>query len=182
MCEVRQLIRTSVERPLQIRWIHPGAARSAACIGEPDRADQWALLLFSRGDEFGIDSIQHQLGPTEHLEGPVVVDVAPRQIKEPIATLAVNCRTPEVQRGVRSGHDADVEVPSGSSGITGDEVVWFLPDLDADVNTFEGIAVGIAERPARKIEPFDDNSHGLSLPRAHLVATKPVVVAGRDPA
>ena len=60
--------------------------------------------------------------------------------------------------------------------------MWFLPDLDADVNTFEGIAVGIAERPARKIEPFDDNSHGLSLPRAHLVATKPVVVAGRDPA
>ena len=120
-------------------------------------------MLFSHANESWIDVIEHQLGATEHLEAPFVVDVAPREVQEAIAAFAVNCRTPEVQRAIRSGHNADVEVPSGFGHVAGDEVVWFASDLDTDMDVFECSAVRIAEPPARRIESLDDNSHGPSL-------------------
>jgi hypothetical protein len=136
---------SSFDRPLQIGWIDPGAAWCAVWIGEPHRVDQWALLPFSHANESWIDLIEHQLGATEHLEAPLVVDVAPREVQEAIAALAVNCRTPEVRRAIRSGHNADVELPSGSGHVAGDKVVWFVSDLDTDMDVVEWSAVGIAE-------------------------------------
>ena len=63
-------------------------------IGQAHRADQRAAVPFSFAYESWIDSIEHQLGATEHLEVPEVVDVAPREIQETVAALPVNCRTP----------------------------------------------------------------------------------------
>jgi hypothetical protein len=162
---------SSFDRPLQIGWIDPGAAWCTVWIGEPHRADQWALLPFSHANESWIDLIEHQLGATEHLEAPLVVDVAPREVQEAIAALAVNYRTPEVRRAIRSGHNADVELPSGSGHVAGDKVVGFVSDLDTDMDVVEWSAVGIAEPPAREIESLDDNSHSLSFPRPPSLET-----------
>jgi hypothetical protein len=98
---------------------------------------------------------------------PDAIDVSPRQIQETVTALAVNCRTPEVQRPVRRGHDADVEVPSSPGSVAGNEVTRLPSNLDTDTDVVERVAVGITEPPARKIEPLDDNPHTLSLPRPH---------------
>src|ERR671911_704330 len=126
----------------------PCAAWCTVWVGEPYRADQWTLLLFSHRNEFWFDLIEHQLGATEHLEAPFVIDVAPCEVQEAIAALAVNCRTPEVRRAIRSGHNADVELPSGSGHVAGDKVVWVVSDLDTDMDVVEWSAVRIAEPPA----------------------------------
>src|SRR5918994_2521142 len=66
---------------------------------------------------------------------------------------------------VGSGHNADVELPSSARRVAGDQLVWFSADLDTDMDVVEGVAVGIAELPPRKIEPLDEDSHALSLAR-----------------
>ena len=76
----RGLCLSSAELPLQIGGIDAGAAWRAAGVSKANGAHQWALLLFGRCDKFPIDSIQHQLGATEHLEALVLVHVAPSQV------------------------------------------------------------------------------------------------------
>jgi hypothetical protein len=116
-------------------------------------------MLFGLADKLLINPIEHQLGAAEHIELPHAVHVAPCEVQEAIAALAVNWWTSEVQRPVRSGHNADVELPSSADRVAGDQLAWFSSDLDTDVHAVEATAVGPAERPTRKIEPLDDNPH-----------------------
>ena len=133
-------------------------------VAEANHYHQWALLLFGRTDKLPIDSIQHQLGATEHLEVLVPIDVAPREVDEAIASLAMNRRASEVHRRVTSRDDSDFEFPARAHRVAWDKIVWFLPDLDPDADVVERMAVRIAERPSRKIEAVDHNSHTFSLP------------------
>ena len=132
-------------------------------VAEANDAYQWALQLFGRGDKLPIDSIQHQLGAAEHLEVLVFIHVAPSQVDEAIASLAVNRRASEVHRRVTSCDDSDIELPARARCVAWDEIVWFLPDLHADADVVELMAGRINERPSREIEAVDHNSHTVSL-------------------
>jgi hypothetical protein len=120
-------------------------------------------VVFGLADECLVNSIEHQLGAADPLEVPYAVDVAPCEVQEAIAALAVDWRTAEVQRPVGCGDDADVELPASAGRVAGDQLAWFSSDLDTDMDVVEAIAVGTAERPTRKIEPLDDNSHAVSV-------------------
>ena len=110
-------------------------------------------------DEFRVDSIEHQLGASEHLEPATVVHVPPRQVQEALASPSVHRRTAEVEAGVRLLVDGHVDVPSGLFASPADKVARIGPDLDADVDVRQRAAVGGAERPARQLEAFDHDPH-----------------------
>ena len=155
---------TSAELPLQIRRIHPRAPRPTARVTEANHTHQWTLLLFGRSHKAPIDSIQHQLGATKHLEASVVLQIAPRQVEEAIASLAVNCRASEVHRRVASCDDSDIEFPACGHRVAWDEIVWFLPNLNPDANVVERMAIRITERTSWKINTVDHNLHLITLP------------------
>ena len=155
---------TSAELPLQIGRIDAGASWRVVCVAESNDAHQWTLLLFGRSDKLPIDSIQHQLGATEHLEALVVIHVAPSQVEEAIASLAMNRRASEFHRSVTSCDDSDIEFPARGHRVAWDEMVWFLPDLNPDADVVERMAVRVTEPPSWKIEAVDHNSHTFSLP------------------
>ena len=113
-------------------------------VTETNDAEQWALLLFGRGDKLPINAIQHQLRATKHFEATVFIHVAPRQVDEAIATLAMNRRTSEVHRPVISGDDSNIKFPLCCDRVAWDEVVWFLPDLNPDADVVERMAMRIA--------------------------------------
>ena len=89
---------SSAELPHQIGRIDAGASWCALRVPEANDGHQWAPLLFGRSDELPIDSIQHQLGATEHQEVLVIIHVAPSQVEEAITSLAMNRRAPEIHR------------------------------------------------------------------------------------
>jgi len=86
----REWSQSSAELPLQIWRIDACASWRAASVAKANDAHQWALLLLGRSDKLPIDSIQHQLGATEHLEALVGIHVAPSQVQEAIASLAMD--------------------------------------------------------------------------------------------
>ena len=58
--------------------------------------------LHRRLHELAVHPAEHELRPPEHLEPVVRVHVAPREIDEAFADLALHCRTTEVESPVRS--------------------------------------------------------------------------------
>ncbi len=81
----------------------------------------------------GIDSVEHQLGSTEHLEPTNGVDLAPRQIDEPIAAPALHDRATKVEFPVVFDH-IDVEIPTSLSAVSPYEVDGFTSELDTNVD------------------------------------------------
>ena len=76
------------------------ASVAAPPIGQLHRGHQGHLALIRLTHESRVDPVQHQLGPTEHLERAVVADVTPREVEEPLAPLAVDRRATEVERAL----------------------------------------------------------------------------------
>lgn len=96
---------------------------------------------------FVIDAVEHQLGPSKHAERAGVIDVAPCEVDESVASLAVDggAAKVEVAVGVESG--VDLEFPTGSGSVTAHEMFGFGPDLHSDVDVVERCAVGITKSP-----------------------------------
>lgn len=151
--------RLSAERPLQVGRIDACTSWPAVRVTKTNGAHQRALVLFGRADKLPVNAIQHPLGSTKHDETIVVIHVAPSQVEEAIATFAMNHRTPEVHRCISSEDDSNIKFPAGGDRVAGDEVEWFLPDMNPDADVVERMAMRIAEGPSRKISAFDHNSH-----------------------
>ena len=139
--------------------------RIVARRGRPgaEPSQKWALLPLGAGDKLAIDSIEHQLRATEHLEVRVVVQVAPRQVHEAVAPLAMNRGAFEVNFRVRSRDDSHGKFPSRARRIARDELEWLSADLHPDVDVAEWTTFRVAKDPTRKIEAIDHNSHTGSL-------------------
>ena len=122
------------------------------------------MLLLGCSHKLWIDSIEHQLGATEHLEALVFIQIAPRQVEEAIASLAMHCGPPEIHCRVTSCDDSDIEFPVGDHRITWDKIVWFLPNLNPDADIVERMAIRITERASWEVEAVDHNLHPVTLP------------------
>src|SRR6185295_15527159 len=77
-------------------WVDARAPRAAAAAGEVDGGGEAAGGL-GRRDERRVDAVEHQLGAAEHLELAIRVDLAPREVQEAVAALAVHRGPAEVE-------------------------------------------------------------------------------------
>ena len=111
-----------------------------------------------------IDAVEHQLGSTEHLELATRVDLAPREIDEPVAKSALHDRSTKVEGPVVVDH-IDVDVPSNLCGVSRGEIDGFTSELHTNVDVEHRRPVGPAELMARKVGPDDRHSHEPILPR-----------------
>ncbi len=150
--------------------VHPGAAWSAILAGEVDAGHEVASAL-SSAHHAGIDSIEHQLGSTEHLEVVVWADLPPRQVDESVTAFALNRRAAKIELAVSLDH-IEVEFPARFVRISEDELGRNTTELDSDVNVAHRRSVGSAEHAAGKVGADDGDSHDLQYPartrRDHL--------------
>ena len=100
-------------------------------------------------DDLHLRTVQHELGPPEHAERPVRVDVAPREVQEALPALAMDGGTTEVELPVLVDDGRDVHLPASLRRIAGHETHRFLANLDADAHVWQWRAVGLAEGAAR---------------------------------
>ena len=116
--------------------------------------------MFGRiAHEVGIDAVEHELGSTKHVEGPAVVDVAPRQVNEAFTAFSVHGPATKVECTIAVDNCADIEFPTGIGGIASHQVLGLRPDLDADMHVAKRCAVGIAECPSWRIRTDHGDSH-----------------------
>lgn len=103
------------------------------------------------------------------------MDVAPREIDEAFADLALHCWTTEVERPVPF-HDLDVRLPDRLASVGSYELCRLAADLDAYVNLVHRGAVRAAERTARKVRPDDRYSHATDTALAQTSGTTAVLL------
>ena len=125
------------------------AAGHAALVGEVDLG-----VHLVRARDVG----EHQLGAAEHRE-LAAVELAPGQVEEPLAALAVHGRATEVALVVQFD-DPHVGLPPGLGCIAGDEPFRTRAHLQADVDVAIGAAVA-----SRQFVPGDDDSHDPDIRR-----------------
>jgi SAM-dependent methyltransferase len=130
-----------------------------------DGADEPVSGRVRGAHELGADRIEHELGPTEHLEAPAGVDAAPAEVQKAIAPPALHKRSTEVERPV--AHDGiDGEAPRCRRDIAGHLVDDLLAALHADVHVLvdQAAGPGIGARPARQVDADDLHVHVASVP------------------
>lgn len=79
------------------------------------------------------DTSKHQLGPPEHLEGVVSADVAPGEIDESVASLALDGRSAEVEKAADPGDD-DVDLPQRIGYVGSEQLRWIALQLNSDMD------------------------------------------------
>ena len=99
------------------------------------------------------------------MEGAVAVDVAPREIDEPLAALTLHRRSLEVEGAVIVHLDAHVEAPLRRAGIASDQVGGFPAHLDADVHV-GARRVLLAEAAPGQVVAADHDLHTCMLAAA----------------
>lgn len=83
--------------------------------------------------EAGVDPVEHQLRSAEHLEFTARVDLASREVDEPIVAPALNHRAPEVQTPVCLDN-VDLEIPTSLGFISPHKIDGLTSQLDTNVN------------------------------------------------
>jgi hypothetical protein len=143
--------------------------------GQIDRRFE-TISLDRRLDELWLDSIEHQLGSPEHLEAAVWADVAPREVDEAIAALALHRRPAEVD--IVLADDLDVYVPGRLRLISSYQVSSVATYMDPYVHVLHQRFVRTAERSAGQIGACDPHSHAPIMPEP----TTPLFSSEIDPA
>src|SRR4051794_4204844 len=101
------------------RWRPDSCApRSAVLVGQRDSRDEGAGGD-RRVEHALVDVGEHQLRPAEHRERAVNGDVAPREVEEPLAALAVHGRSADVNAVV---DHRDVELPARVAEVGTDQL------------------------------------------------------------
>ena len=129
--------------------------------GQVDRRFE-TIGLDRRLDEVWLDSIEHQLGSPEHLEAAIWADVTPREVDEPVASLALHRRSAEVE--IVLADDLDVYVPARLGLICSYEVSRVATYLHTYVRVLHQRPIGAAERSAGQIDASDPHSHEPIMP------------------
>ena len=137
----------SVDGPAD-RWrVNTGTSGSAVVVGESDSSAE-VPAFGGVSHEAGIDAVEHELGPPEHLERASVIDVAPGEVDESVTTFAVNGVPSKVDLAVAVDGRVDLEFPLGIGGVTAHEMHGFSADLHAYMDVVEWCAVRLANRPS----------------------------------
>ena len=120
--------------------VQPAASGAAALVGKVNGGHEASAWVVGRLDGLVPDGVEHELCPTEHGERVVLAEVAPREIHEPLASLALDRRPSEIEMAV-AFHDLDVHEPTAGGGITGHEIDRLAADLNADMHVVARLAI-----------------------------------------
>jgi len=149
-------------RPRDGGRIHSSASGAAIVPGQVDPRRK-AVCLRRRLDEIGRHSIEHQLGSSEHLELTVCADVAPCEVDESLASLALYGGSAKIVHGVAS-HDLDVDLPTRLELIGSEQLTRVAPHLDPDMHVLHDGAIGSAEHAPRQVDAGNRDAHTPMMP------------------
>src|ERR687891_290152 len=138
----------------------PRRGEGPPCCHVPGQIDPRgkASGLHRRLDDAWLNSVEHQLCPSEHLELIACTDIAPAEVDEPVAALALHGGAAEVEDSLLS-NDRDVDLPARLGLICSDQLSWVAPDLNPDVNVLHRGTVGTTEHATRRVDSGDHQSH-----------------------
>lgn len=160
-------------RPHDGRRIDASAPGTTTVIRQIDYCVK-VTRLHRRLHERALDPIEHELGPPEHLELVVWKDVAPREVDESIADLALHCGSTEVEEPILP-NDIDVGLPDRLGHVRSDQLRSVAPDLDADVDVVHGGTVRTTEHEARQVDAGDHTPHPTMMPAARRLCSVPAI-------
>src|SRR5581483_6186302 len=143
-------------RPGHRRRADRGAAGAAFAVGQPEASDEPVARAGGGGDQRRFETGQMELGPPEHGVPAAGRVVAPGQIDEALATLAVDVGAAEVEAALVDGQDVDVELEGRLGGVARREVDRIVAALHTDVDVLV-----LAEDPPGQVRAFDADAQGL---------------------
>ena len=126
-----------------------------------------ASRVHGRLDDPWLDSVEHQLCSSEHLELIAWTDIAPGEVDESVAALALHGEASEVEDSLLL-NDLDINLPARLGLICPDQLGRVAPDLNPDVNVLHRRTVGTTEHATRRVEPGDHQSHTRNDDRSTL--------------
>lgn len=163
----------SAGRPPQVSRVDAGTAGRTEVVAQPYPSDESSVLAGSGADELGIDTVVHELGPTEHVEPSAGGHVPPGEVQKPVISAAVHRTTGEVEAAVGPLDHADVQLPASCLGIGGDELDRVPAHLNADLDVVERTAGRVTEPATGKVIPLNDHPHIAIFPIS-LLLTDPL--------
>lgn len=87
-------------------------------IAQPNRSNKSVRRRIRGVNEFGVDAIEHQLRPPEHLEVSVLCDISPGEIEKSFTPFAMDGWTAKVDVSVSIDDHRDIEFPTRRRGVT----------------------------------------------------------------
>jgi hypothetical protein len=133
-----------------------------------------ASRLHGRLDDPWLDSVEHQLCSSEHLELIACTDIAPGEVDESVAALALHGEASEVEDSLLL-NDLDINLPARLGLICPDQLGRVAPDLNPDAVSVPASSMQIAEdvrgarvrtsgRYASRLVPGRPGGHGEPRP------------------
>ena len=141
---------TQPGRQLDHRRLDAGAAGQPCSSVKESDATSTPSCACCGDEQLGLDVSDHQLGPAEHGEGAVCTDVAPREVEESLALLAVH-GWPARSTPSSATNGPHVDLPARAlSASPRTRPTGVLADLNGDVHVVQRYG-----RPRRTRRPVD---------------------------
>jgi len=122
-----------------------------------------------------VDDCEHQLGPAERRETASSDTLAPGQVEEAVAELALHPRPAKVQAAVASRHDVHIEIPTRFGRVApheADDLALVLhSDVDVVVDRFRDAGEPDAARAGQIVAADSERDGGPGQPSSCVDAT-----------